>query len=61
MTTEQVISNTFETMESLGKEHTSEVAYQLLDRMTEDGSVDDLGKKHMVMFIAIAKFIEDVK
>ena len=73
MTTEQGIANLFEMMETLGKEHTNDVADMLADRICKEESRDEqegisggdavdyfnrIGAKHMKMFIAIAKFVE---
>ena len=61
MTIEQGISNLFEMMESLGKEHTNVVAEMLAVRICDEGVdnvYDSISPKHRKMFIALAKFVK---
>ena len=61
MTSEQIISNLFEMKESLGKDHTEEVANMLVDKMDEEDSFETISVKHQEMFIKIAEYCKDVE
>jgi hypothetical protein len=59
MTSAQAISNLFEMKESLGPKHTNKVANLIIDKMLNDGSLDEGGlpRGQQKMFVDIAAFV----